>query len=157
MSTFTCEKIRCRRLNQTKMKMQCWGESRCVMQNKWINGLTTNHSHAPLPEQERMQALNVKELEPSSNIDLTYVSWWMSIRDVCRLKALITTKFSKEGCISLTIRRKSSHVAYKHDWSRCGPPSTGETYSKTGLSKIWNLEHKCETIKTQFLRKINGA
>ncbi len=86
-----------------------------MIQNEWINSLTTNHSHAPLPKQERMQALNVKELEPSSNIDLTYVSWWMSIRDVCKPKALITAKFSKEGCIFLIIGRKSSHVAYKHD------------------------------------------
>jgi len=85
------------------------------MQNKWINGLITNHSHAPLPEQKQMQVLNVKEMEPSSNIDITDVSWWMSIKNVCRPKASITIKFSKEGCISLTIGRKSSRGAYKHD------------------------------------------
>jgi hypothetical protein len=31
------------------------------MQNEWIDGLTTNHSHAPLLEQEQMQVLNAKE------------------------------------------------------------------------------------------------
>jgi hypothetical protein len=35
----------------------------CVMQNKWIDGLTTNHSLAPLPKQKRMRALNVEEME----------------------------------------------------------------------------------------------
>jgi hypothetical protein len=36
------------------------------MQNEQINGLATNHSHAPLLEQEQMQALDAKEMESSS-------------------------------------------------------------------------------------------
>jgi hypothetical protein len=42
-----------------------------------------------------MQVLNVEEMEPSSKIELRDVSWWMSIKDACRLKALVTTKLSK--------------------------------------------------------------
>jgi hypothetical protein len=53
---------------------------KCAMQNKQIGGLTTNHSPAPLPEQEQMRALDSKEMESSSNIDLRDVSWWMSIK-----------------------------------------------------------------------------
>ncbi len=41
-----------------------------VMQNEQIDGLTTNHSLAPLPKQERMQALNIKGMESPSKIDL---------------------------------------------------------------------------------------
>jgi hypothetical protein len=33
------------------------------MQNKWIDGLTTNHSLVPLLKQKRMRALNVEEME----------------------------------------------------------------------------------------------
>jgi hypothetical protein len=40
------------------------------MQNEKINGLGTNHSPAPLPKQERMWALDVKEMGSSSKIDL---------------------------------------------------------------------------------------
>jgi hypothetical protein len=54
------------------------------MQNEQIDGLTINHSLAPLLKQEQMQALNVEELESSSKIDLRDVSWWMSIKDACR-------------------------------------------------------------------------
>jgi hypothetical protein len=32
------------------------------MKDEWINGLTLNHRPAPLPEQERMRALEVKEM-----------------------------------------------------------------------------------------------
>jgi hypothetical protein len=48
-----------------------------------------------------MQVLDFKEMESSSKIDLKDVSWWMSIKDACRLKALVTAKLSKERCISL--------------------------------------------------------
>jgi len=34
VSTLTCEKIKCRKLNQTKTKMQCWGESK-MCDVKW--------------------------------------------------------------------------------------------------------------------------
>jgi hypothetical protein len=62
-----------------------------------------------------MQILDVEEMESSSKIDLRDVSWWMSIRNACRFKARITTKFSKERCISLVARKKPCHVAHKHD------------------------------------------
>jgi len=62
-----------------------------------------------------MQALDVEETKSSSKIDLMDVLWWKSIKNACKLKALITTRLSKEGCISLTAGRKPSHVAHKHD------------------------------------------
>jgi hypothetical protein len=43
------------------------------MQNEWINGLTINHSLAPLPKQERMRALDAEEMKSSSKIDLKNV------------------------------------------------------------------------------------
>jgi hypothetical protein len=55
--------------------------------------------------------LDVEEMESSSNIDLRDVSWWMSIKEACRLGAPIIAKFSKEGCISLITKNRSSHVA----------------------------------------------
>jgi hypothetical protein len=35
-----------------------------------IDGLTINHNLAPLPKQEQTRALDVKEMESSSKIDL---------------------------------------------------------------------------------------
>jgi hypothetical protein len=90
---------------------------KCAMWNKQIDGLTTNHNPKPLPKQKWIRALNVEE-----KIDLRDVLWWMSIKDVCRPGALVTTKLSKEGCISLAIGGRLFHVAHKHDWSRCGSP-----------------------------------
>jgi len=58
---------------------------KCVMRNEWIDGLATNHSPALIPKQERMQVLDAKELESSSNMDLRDVLWWMSIKNACRL------------------------------------------------------------------------
>jgi hypothetical protein len=43
---------------------------KCAMRNKQIDGLTTNHSPGPLPEQKQMWALDVEEMESSSKIDL---------------------------------------------------------------------------------------
>jgi hypothetical protein len=62
-----------------------------------------------------MQVLNVEEMESSSKIDLKDVLWWMSIKDACRLGAPITTKLSKEWCISLVVGRRPFHAACKHD------------------------------------------
>jgi len=53
------------------------------MQNEQKDGLITNHSPPPMPEQERMQILDAKEMESSSKIDLKDVSWWMSIKNAC--------------------------------------------------------------------------
>jgi hypothetical protein len=47
---------------------------KCVMQNEQIDGLTINHSPAPLPKQKQMRALNSEEMESCSNIDLKDVS-----------------------------------------------------------------------------------
>jgi hypothetical protein len=49
-----------------------------------------------------MQALDVEEMESFFKTDLKDVSWWKSIKDVCRPRALVIAKLSKEGCISLT-------------------------------------------------------
>jgi hypothetical protein len=62
------------------------------MQNKWIDGLTTNHSFVFLLKDERMQVLDVEEMESSSKMDLRDVSWWMSIKDACRLGVSITIR-----------------------------------------------------------------
>jgi len=88
---------------------------KCAMRYKQIDGLTTNHSLAPLPEQEQMWALDVEEMESSSKINLRDVLWWMSIKDAHRLGAPITVRLSKEKCISLIIKGRSSRVACKHD------------------------------------------
>jgi hypothetical protein len=39
----------------------------------------------------------------------------MFIKDACRLEALITARFSKEGCISLDVGGRPFCVACKHD------------------------------------------
>jgi hypothetical protein len=50
-----------------------------------------------------MQALDVEEMDSSSKIDLKDVLWWKSIRDACRLGALVTARLSKKRCISLVV------------------------------------------------------
>jgi hypothetical protein len=62
-----------------------------------------------------MQVLDAEEMESSSKIDLKDVSWWKSIKDVCRPWALVTTRLSKKRCISLATKGRSSCLAYKHD------------------------------------------
>jgi len=62
-----------------------------------------------------MWALDVEEMDPSSKINLRDVSWWMSTKDACKHRALITTKLSKEGCISLTKIKRSFYVTHKHE------------------------------------------
>jgi hypothetical protein len=64
----------------------------CVMRNKRMDGLTTNHSLAPLPAQEWMWALDAKEMESFSKIDLRDVSWWKSIKGAYRPGALVTAR-----------------------------------------------------------------
>jgi hypothetical protein len=62
-----------------------------------------------------MQALDVEEMESFYKIDLKNVSWWMSIKDVCRLGTSLITKISKERCISLVVGGRPFHIAHKHD------------------------------------------
>jgi hypothetical protein len=93
-----------------------------AMKNKWIDGLVINHSLAPLPKQERMWALDAKEIKSSSKINLKDVSWWMSIKKAYRPKVLIIAKLSKERCISLIAKGRSFHATRRHDQSKCGPP-----------------------------------
>jgi len=85
------------------------------MQNKWIDGLTTNHNPTPLLKQEQMWALNVGEMESSSKINVRDVLWKMSIKYACKHGVLVTTKLPKKGCISLVARRRPTHIACKHD------------------------------------------
>jgi hypothetical protein len=40
-----------------------------------------------------MQVLDAKEMESSSKIDLRDVSWWMSIKEACRPRVPVITKF----------------------------------------------------------------
>ncbi len=130
----------------------------CVMWNERINALTTNYSPTPLLEQKWMQALDVEEMESCSKIDLKDVSWCKSIKDTYKLGVMVTIKLLKERCITLVARGRPSHIACKHDWNKCGPPSTWKTYSfEKGLSKIWNLEHKYKATRTQLCRKANGV
>jgi hypothetical protein len=98
-----------------KQKRNIEVQVECVMENEWIDGVTTNHSHGPLPEQKQMWALDVKEMESSSKIDLKDVLWWTSIKDASRPRALTPTRLSKERCISFATRRKPSHVTCKYD------------------------------------------
>jgi hypothetical protein len=62
-----------------------------------------------------MSALDVKEMESSSKIDLKDVSWWKSIKDAYKHGVSIIAIFSKEGCISLTVGKKPSCASHKHD------------------------------------------
>jgi hypothetical protein len=102
---------------------------KCAMRNKQINGLTINHSPTPLPKQKQMWALNVEQIKSCSKIDLKDVSWRMSIKDACKIGALVIVKLSKEECIFLNMGRMLFWIAWKHDWKRCGPLSTWKTYS----------------------------
>jgi hypothetical protein len=88
---------------------------KCAMWNKRIDGLTSNHSFAPLLEQEWMRVLDVEKMESPSNINLKHVSWWMSIRDAYKPRALINIRFSKKGCISLIVGERPFHATHKHD------------------------------------------
>jgi hypothetical protein len=85
------------------------------MQNKWIDGLISNHSPTPLFEQKQMQALNVEEMESYSKINLRDVLWWMSIKDACRPGVPVIVKLSKERCIILATGGRSTCVICKHD------------------------------------------
>jgi len=98
-----------------KQKCNVKVKVKCVMWNKRIDGLATNHSPTPLPEQKWIWVLETEEMESSSKINLKDMSLWMSIKDAYRLETLITTKLSKEGCISLVVGRRTFHVARKHD------------------------------------------
>ncbi len=88
---------------------------KCVMRNEWIDDLITNHSPTPLLKQKQIRDLDVEEMESFSKIDLRDVSWWMSIRDACRLGVLVTARLSKEGCIFLAIGGKPFCITRKHD------------------------------------------
>jgi hypothetical protein len=62
-----------------------------------------------------LRALDVEEMESYSKIALKDVLWWMSVKDACSLGALIISKFSKEGCISLLAGGRLFGFARKHD------------------------------------------
>jgi hypothetical protein len=62
-----------------------------------------------------MRGFEVEEIESSSKIDLRDVSWWMSIKDACKLGAPIIVRLSKKRCIFLVARGRSFHVTCKHD------------------------------------------
>jgi hypothetical protein len=85
------------------------------MENGQINGLATNHNLAPLPKEKRIWALDVKEMKPSFKIDLKDVSWWMSIKNACKLGTFVIAELSIERCISLVVGRSPSHATCKHD------------------------------------------
>jgi hypothetical protein len=62
-----------------------------------------------------MRTLDAEKMESSSKIDLRDVSWWMDIKETCKLRALITTRLSKERCISLAAGGRPFCVARKQD------------------------------------------
>jgi hypothetical protein len=62
-----------------------------------------------------MRILDAKKMESSSKIDLKDVSWWMSIKDACKLGVLGTVRFSKTKCNSLAIGGGTFCIAHKHD------------------------------------------
>jgi len=62
-----------------------------------------------------MPALEIKEMESSSKINLRDVSWWMSIKNAYKHGVLVIAKLSKERCISLTTRGRPFCVACKDD------------------------------------------
>jgi hypothetical protein len=59
-------------------------------------------------------------MESPSKIDLHDVSWWMSIKYAYKPGLPVTTRLSKEGCISLVARRRSSRITCKHNLNKCG-------------------------------------
>jgi hypothetical protein len=59
--------------------------------------------------------MDVEEMESSSKIDLKDVLWWMFIRNACRPRVLVTTRFSKKKSISLIVGGRTSHATHKHD------------------------------------------
>jgi hypothetical protein len=87
--------------HNAKMKVEC------AIQNEHIDDLATNQPFTPLSKQEWMQALNVEEIELSFKVDIRDVPWWMSIKNACRLEMPITTKLSKEECISPSPRTRT--------------------------------------------------
>jgi len=87
----------------------------CAMQNKQINSIVTNHSLAPLPKEKQIRTLKTKEIKSSSKINLRDVSWWMSIKDAHKPRALIIARFSKKGCIFLVIGGRPFWVARNRD------------------------------------------
>jgi len=50
-----------------------------------------------------MQTLDVERMKPSSKIDLKEMSWWVSIKNACKLGVPVITRFSEEGCIFLVV------------------------------------------------------
>jgi hypothetical protein len=61
----------------------------CAKRNKQIDGQATNHNFAPLFEQEWMRAMDLEEMESSSNITLKDVLWWMSIKYACNIFSMV--------------------------------------------------------------------
>jgi hypothetical protein len=65
-----------------------------------------------------MWVLDAKEIKSSFKIDLRDMSWWMfikDIKDVYKLVVPVIVKLSKERCIFLAVRRKSSCTTHKCD------------------------------------------
>jgi hypothetical protein len=60
-----------------------------------------------------MWVLDVKEMESPSKIDLKDVSWWMSIKDACKIGVPIIAILSKIMCISLGVRCRNPSFGLK--------------------------------------------
>jgi hypothetical protein len=60
-----------------------------------------------------MQALEAKEMNSSSKIDLKDMLWWISIKDAYKPKAQVTTKLWKKRCISLA---RWKHIKVEQKW-----------------------------------------
>ncbi len=149
MSTLTHEKTRCRRLNQTKMKMQCWGENKVCNVEQMIDGLTINHSLAPF-------------VQTKVNVGTGYWGNGVIFQDgfkrcvVMDVHQRSLQTWGIGNCQTFKIKvnffnyEKKAILSYMKVWLKeVGPSSTWETHSsKLGLLKIQNLEHMYGTTKT---------
>ncbi len=61
----------------------------------------------------------------------------MSIKNACKLEALVTTKLSKERCIILIVEGRLFQATWKHE----GYPKLHENMTKTGMGPFQLEKH----------------
>jgi hypothetical protein len=84
--------------------------------NKRLMAKTTSQGGQKGKAKKRPKYIICKNKKSSSfKIDLRDVSWWMSIKDACRLGVSVTTRLFLKGCISLAIVGRPSRITLKHD------------------------------------------
>jgi len=83
-----------------------------------------------------MCVLDFEEMESSSKIDMKDMSWWVSIKEAHTPRALVITRLSKEGCISLLAGGKPSQLHIGMAKASVAPFNLKTISSKMGLLKI---------------------